>query len=63
MCFCSEGCSLVFFSLSPVHVCGDLLLMDDLSAYRKSLFSGEAGGDGCVVVMSISVSEFQSHPG
>lgn len=46
MCFCSEGCNLVFLSLSPVHVYGDLLLMGDLSAYRKCLLSGETGGDG-----------------
>lgn len=30
-----ERCSLVFLSLSPINVCGDLLLMDDLRAYSK----------------------------
>lgn len=30
-----ERCSLVFLGLPPIHVCGDLLLMDDLCAYSK----------------------------
>lgn len=42
----SERCSLVFIGLPSIHVCGDLLLMGDLSAYRKCLFSEQAGGDG-----------------
>lgn len=45
MCFFLKGLPCVF-SLLPIRMCGDFLLMDDLSAYRKWLFSGEAGGDG-----------------
>lgn len=29
--FFSERCGLVFFSLLPIHVYGDLMLMDDLT--------------------------------
>jgi len=61
-----ERCSLLFLNLLAIHVCGDLLLMDDLCAYSKcfGFFSGETGRwELSDMVVNIPLPEFQSHPG